>query len=1355
MATDDADTILRLAGRVRTDAIPVSATGATGAGATADPAGAVIDRSDLASQQLPIAVGPDSVLWRADDDRIADLAYEYATQQLADAIQIADALTGLAQDATLLAAPDGQQLPAQVAGAVTGPDGTPAARVQVALAADTLDAAQLRTATAVTAEDGTFTLGVPAALRTAAPAAVKLRVTGANRTVAVPLDLDDLQANPILPPVRLPQPVAPLPLGLLDELGRIISAAPTTADGTTETSVPTVTVGEDECQVVFRKDASQDRFPYQVLFRLTDPALSAQTLVLRFPVRDELPDRIMELAKRKATYAAYSEFNPAAALVHGLGSLELHLVPSVPIDRPISVDAFRDGLARPAGLGFSTVPIASSLAIGYVVQMAQRWTPLGLALGDLVYSLPLAPGAQQRIAVVERTATSAVFDSETLDTAEAESFSERDDTSALATFASAFSEAASGGSHYDTESSSFSVAAAVGGGGIFPFGAMAGGVSTSYGRASASGNTNTWMQGARNTTSNAAQNTHSSVQRQAAARRHSARTAMRLATASESDKVVTKVIANHNRTRALTMQYWEVLRLFDITTAVEGVDLVCMVPLDVIKFLPPGQPEALSQAPGSRAAVMARYDQLLGHADVLQTVVPPRLRQGLSLINEFAADPNATVQSADGDAEDNLTMSVTGTFCDFEDVYCTVISRRGLRSGPVLLVGNPPAVPTGSNAFGQEAELFGWLRTRRADMNAQTTLQGTFTLPPSIPRQDVVGFEISRRFRRLDYQFAQPTLRDLKLAGVNIATFAGIAEIAAQLAKPAPALSYDAGRLEQELGGPRVTAFKATVSPSVTFADTRWNGAALELPRTPQPIASRMVPPMLSYSSILEIEKTLQWTIRNTMTCTLAVFRSLTAEERAVMLERYGIEVPDAQNGGTVIVPLLSCVTNNVLGYFGNSMVLPFMIPAEITALTATEERAGLTTADVTGALLRFHTDGFEPPRSTVALPTKGVLGEAVLGHCPSAEKIDLTRFWHWQDSPGDEATAISPVTVPTGSLTAGLTAPSALPGMAPIITNFNTNPVPADSSLAASLITAAASQKDFDVASLTNAAALGTLTGKTLDTAEAARKDALATASQLAQKAMDAAVQIKTGKAPGKDDKDAKDGKTGTGSGSGSGGSGSGSGSGGSGSGGSGSGGSGSGGSGSGGSGSGSGGSGSGSGGSGSGGSGSGGSGSGGSGSGGSGSGTGSGSGSGGSGSGGSGSGSGGSGSGGSTPAPPADPLPVTLIQAFFAHDSSELQDLPPGAGAVTDQMEAIVDAIAAATAQGASAITVRGYASPEGTAAHNIQLAHDRADALIGLLTAGGLSGVVRAEGGVLAGPQGDWPRLRRADATITAWS
>ena len=102
------------------------------------------------------------------------------------------------------------------------------------------------------------------------------------------------------------------------------------------------------------------------------------------------------------------------------------------------------------------------------------------------------------------------------------------------------------------------------------------------------------------------------------------------------------------------------------------------------------------------------------------------------------------------------------------------------------------------------------------------------------------------------------------------------------------------------------------------------------------------------------------------------------------------------------------------------------------------------------------------------------MLGEAVLGHCPSAEKIDLTRFWNWQDSPGDEATDISPVMVPTDSLTAGLAAPSSLTGVSPIFNNFSTSPSTADSSLAAALAQAAGAQAPFDVASLTNAGQLG-----------------------------------------------------------------------------------------------------------------------------------------------------------------------------------------------------------------------------------------------------------------------------------------
>ncbi len=41
-----------------------------------------------------------------------------------------------------------------------------------------------------------------------------------------------------------------------------------------------------------------------------------------------------------------------------------------------------------------------------------------------------------------------------------------------------------------------------------------------------------------------------------------------------------------------------------------------------------------------------------------------------------------------------------------------------------------------------------------------------------------------------------------------------------------------------------------------------------------------------------------------------------------------------------------------------------------------------------------------EPAFSFVSMPTGGVFAEAVLGQAISAEKIDLTRFWKWQDSP-------------------------------------------------------------------------------------------------------------------------------------------------------------------------------------------------------------------------------------------------------------------------------------------------------------------------------------------------------------------
>src|SRR6185503_9449898 len=40
------------------------------------------------------------------------------------------------------------------------------------------------------------------------------------------------------------------------------------------------------------------------------------------------------------------------------------------------------------------------------------------------------------------------------------------------------------------------------------------------------------------------------------------------------------------------------------------------------------------------------------------------------------------------------------------------------------------------------------------------------------------------------------------------------------------------------------------------------------------------------------------------------------------------------------------------------------------------------------------------PKSEIIPLPSGGVFAEAVLGRFNSAEKLDLSRFWNWQDSP-------------------------------------------------------------------------------------------------------------------------------------------------------------------------------------------------------------------------------------------------------------------------------------------------------------------------------------------------------------------
>jgi hypothetical protein len=999
------------------------------------------------------------------------------------------------------------KLPPNLIGALHQPDGSAAARVQIQFQPSSVGKTGAAI-TVLTADDGGFTLPMPSGAVVPA-GGVPLTVHAANSNTTVTVPAANIAANGMIGVTILPVALTPLPVSILAGLAALVPTAGGQAATATPTKAqtPQVTIGEpgSVCVQSLGKAATTDTFPWGIFFRIVEPQMSIVSETQAQPLAggnfNWLP--------------VYVTQNQAALPGSGGASAPTNFVDRIPIDQPLSVDGFRDQVAGIDTTGNftadETVPMAASLGLGYILQMSQQWTFQGLGLGNLVYSLPLAPGEQQQVAVFERQDTSAVQESEFFTESEAMSQTAMSDTSTNATFSSAFNELANGGSQFQTNSSSSSWGASGG----FSLGIISAGGSGGGGTSSASGNSSTWLQGQRDTTEQATQATHSSAENQAAARVTAGRTGMRLATASENMDVTTKIITNHNHTHALTMQYWEVHRIYDVTTAINGVTMACLVPMQVVRFMPPGQPATLSDPSqvASRPQVLERYKYILRHLDVLQMAAPRSMRHGLTLLAQFASDPTTVVDTSGTVAEDVISFRLQGGFLACESISIVAVTKRNTRVGPAVLgpsvSGQPAQIP--QSQFASQDGLVAWLTSER--QKSQTTLQGSLALPASLNRSDIIGFEITRQFQTVRCTLIPPAMQVinqlLPLFGVANPGWEQSSALLGPAATSVPqTITLSPSTLESLVGGPPVTFFYAAIddlnaggsssagAPNETYAADALFGTVL--PPQAFPVPALQIAPVLRYKDILEIEKTAQHIVRNTTFYSRALWMSMTPEERAILLDGYTIGVPPGGlSDASQMIPLMNCVQNKVLGTFGNSLIMPFIIPQDAT------ETMGIDPAQLQQALLSYQQENFAPPHSTIALPTRGVLGEAILGHCPSAEKIDLTRFWNWQDAPADTAPGIGMVQLPTTTppLTTGVTAPNSLTNLPPLINNLIAPPQPSTSLLQA-MGQQAASQQDFST-TLTGQQQLAPLIQNAQTQANSARSDALKTSQTLASQAM------------------------------------------------------------------------------------------------------------------------------------------------------------------------------------------------------------------------------------------------------------
>ena len=683
---------------------------------------------------------------------------------------------------------------------------------------------------------------------------------------------------------------------------------------------------------------------------------------------------------------------------------------------PINVANFKnDVMTRP-----ESIPKMASLGIGYVLNMHQAWVPDGFALGTLLYSLILAPGEEQRLIVREHSEEYEVLDTfeGSDETSESTTRSQSDDIQAIYDYMMHQDSSAYSKSTY--KSSGWSIGGSASGG----YGGFSLGLSGGYSKSKGSSTTTSRQSNNQNEASNAAQSFNQEFATTANLLARAKRVSIRTASSSETDSVATKIIANHNHSHAMTVQYWEVVRRYRLETCIDGVDLLLFVPLELVRFLPQGQPlNTTFDSSFGMDQFSKRYSTLIQYYSTLRYGLPYKYRSGLDLVQKFSALPNWKP------ADDNLVLKeVTVRIKANVFEYDELTARLYLKNGKGSIVGrisveNP--INLSSGTFYSTEAVKNHIREKvNANENFQSTIVMSFTLPADTLSDEISSLYINHDFRDVSVPLSIDP--DKKEYYDNWGDQIDLDEIVKNywdklydLKKDAEDTFEDQGKMEYwrqqipEAYFTPITRISAKELRTLGYAKFTYDSCTcsdIEFQQSTDSLyygvsmSAKCIVNYLHRFEFQKMEETLQHIASETLRYSQRVWQTLSSNELAIMLEQYNIDMNfktyfDVENDSTYI-PLLNCVNvKRVMGYYGNCILLPFTYPEELAV------KLGKTAAEIQDSLYRYHTSCFRAPSTTISIPTDGMIGEAVLGATNVSEEIDLTRFWNWKDSPIDSMT--------------------------------------------------------------------------------------------------------------------------------------------------------------------------------------------------------------------------------------------------------------------------------------------------------------------------------------------------------------
>ncbi len=708
-----------------------------------------------------------------------------------------------------------------------------------------------------------------------------------------------------------------------------------------------------------------------------------------------------------------------------------------------------------------TVYQATTIAHGHVLRFKQEWVADGYSMGNLLYSLPLAPGQKKQLAVVdwERREVTSLEEARTSSDRIDATLDRDRDISEIVT--GTLSESTRGGS----SASSGGFGAGLGIAAIIPpVGGLLG-----IGGGFASADSTAWQNSSRSTSANALNQLRDRTS-QAASSVRSQRTSV-VHTVAQGERVTatTESVANYNHCHAITVQYFEVLRHLLVRQRLTDVQECLLVPMLMSWFT---------------------RDKALRWRNTLASATPRQLRGGFAALERIDAQyvgsdlplrryADENLESVEGDLtirfqltrprdkDDNFDPAAWSPLLrlfgfDPADFYAQFLKEQKFKDRVFLeqmgprIAGN---LVSALQVFAVRAD------DSKVDLKLDPTLVSTFandrslslslrmtsSLAP-VQRSEIKAIRISAQLLLPGFPF----LADVLPAGSRVIVESG-------------SLRYRTAHLSDALFRDAFIRNDLTGTDDVRI-ETPLNRQELRNPREEDKELARNLLDHLNEN--IERYHHVLWS-------------RMSDDRRYMLLD--GFEAPNS--GGRSVA---SVVENELIGIVGNSLIMPVArgFHLDPTFTQDVEEPVDL---------LEHYEPNTPIEPSRVAIPTRGVYAEAVMGACNSCEVIDETRFWRWEESPiPDSPTQLLPVSTDTRRATPADVTPTALP--APIIAMQNAPAAPDPTGLGAAFSLLGQSGAFRDITGLAGNQA----------NAAAALKQSLETATTFGTKAADLALQGK-----------------------------------------------------------------------------------------------------------------------------------------------------------------------------------------------------------------------------------------------------